>query len=199
MPNNSNRNPDSLISGFKDHISLCADICNDLDLLNTILSVAECITSALKGENKILLFGCGGSAADAQHIAAEFINKLYILRKSLPALALTTDTSILTAIGNDSGFDNIFSRQIEGLSKVGDVVIGISTSGNSPSVCKGLSVAHEHQCITVFLTSTKVSGDLSGYDFVIKVPSHNTARIQEAHMVISHLICEIVEISLFYE
>ncbi|HLB58922.1 MAG TPA: D-sedoheptulose 7-phosphate isomerase [Bdellovibrionota bacterium] len=152
------------------------------------------IVRALSSGKKILFFGNGGSAADSQHLAAEFIGRFRIERNPLPALALTTDTSILTAIGNDYGFEDVFSRQIIALGNPGDVAIGISTSGNSPNVLKAVSVAKERQLLTIGMTGG--SGGKLGekVDIHLNVGSTtNTARIQECHITIGHIIMELVD------
>jgi len=141
--------------------------------------------------NKLLIFGNGGSASDSQHIAAEFTNRFEVNRKPLPAIALTTDTSALTAISNDFKFNMIFSKQIEALGKEGDVAIGISTSGTSPNVIRGLSIAKRMNIKTILLTSHKIKSSL--FDVTIKVPLKNTARIQEMHILIGHILCSIVD------
>ena len=161
-----------------------------LDLLETI---SREILKAFKAGHKIFFCGNGGSAADSQHIAAEFIGRFQRERKSLPAIALTTDTSILTALGNDYGFDIIFSRQIEGLGQKGDVAFGISTSGNSKNVIEGIKKAKEMGLITISLTGCD-GGQLAKLtDISIIVPSRVTARTQESQLCISHTICELVE------
>ena len=154
--------------------------------------IADCIS---KGQ-KILIFGNGGSAADAQHIAAEFVNRFMIERPPLAAVALTTDTSILTSIGNDYHFDDIFSKQIQALGKTGDIAWGISTSGNSTNVLKGLQTARSLNIYTIGLTGH--GGDMiSHVDLALTVPSDNTARVQESHLMLAHIICELVERTLY--
>lgn len=158
-----------------------------------LLEVGQIIAQALKDGNKILLFGNGGSAADAQHMAAEIVGRFKKERRGLPAIALTTDTSILTAVGNDYGFESIFERQVEALCMPGDIAIGISTSGTSPNVLRGLMKAHDLGATTVALTG-KNGGkvvDIAHYSFI--VPSYDTARIQECHITIGHVLCEIVD------
>ena len=158
-----------------------------------LLEVGKIIANALKDGNKVLLFGNGGSAADAQHIAAEIVGRFKRERKALPAIALTTDTSILTAVGNDYGFETIFERQIEALCMPGDIAIGITTSGNSENVIRGLKKAHDLGATTIALTGRdggKVV-DIAHYSFI--VPSYDTARIQECHITIGHVLCEIIE------
>jgi len=155
--------------------------------------VVEIIYNALKNGNKILICGNGGSAADAQHFAAEIVGRFKLERKGFPAIALTTDTSILTAIGNDYGFDVIFERQVEALGKEGDVLVGISTSGNSENVIKAVNKAKEMGIHTIGLLG-KGGGKLKDMvDLALVVPSNDTARIQECHLTIYHVICEEVE------
>ena len=163
-----------------------------VNLEQMIVAVKE-ITRALKNRNKILFFGNGGSAADSQHIAAEFIGRFQRERKSLPAIALTTDTSILTALGNDYGFDIVFARQMEGLGQKGDIAFGISTSGNSKNVIEGIKKAKALGLKTIVLTGND-GGQLAKLaDISLIVPSKNTARIQESHICIAHTICQLVE------
>ncbi len=151
------------------------------------------VATALRAHGKILLFGNGGSAADAQHLAAEFTIRFVKDRRALAAIALTTDTSALTACGNDFGFDKVFSRQVEALGRPGDVAIGISTSGNSPSVICALEIARA-QGLTAAAFSGKSGGRLLGIaDPLIAVPSEETARIQEMHILLGHILCAEVE------
>jgi D-sedoheptulose 7-phosphate isomerase len=153
--------------------------------------------SALKKGNKLLIMGNGGSAADAQHMAAEFVGRFLLERKALPAIALTTDTSILTAIGNDYGFDEIFKRQVEALARPGDVVIGISTSGHSNNVFHAVMAANEIGCKTIGLLGRE-GGNIAGIvDVNLTVPVQETPRIQEAHVTIIHILCDLVERNLF--
>ena len=161
--------------------------------IDKILSAAEEITKALKKNNKVLFFGNGGSAADSQHIAAELIGRFQKERRSLPAIALTTDSSILTALGNDYGFDIIFSRQIEGLGNKGDIAFGISTSGNSKNVIEAVKRAKQLGLLTISLTGGDGGALAKLTDISIVVPSKITARIQESHICIAHAICELVE------
>ena len=157
------------------------------------------IVAAFKAGNKVLLFGNGGSAADAQHIAAEFINRFLIERPPLPAIALTTDTSILTSISNDYGFADCFAKQIKALGKEGDVAIGISTSGAAANVLKAIKVAHEMGLKTVSLTGGD-GGDLAKLtDIALVVASPSTPRIQEVHITIGHVLCEMVDRMLFQQ
>ncbi len=167
-----------------------------------IIEVVHLITGSLKSGNKIMLFGNGGSAADAQHIAAEFINRLRKSKRDRPplaALALTTDTSILTSISNDSDFSNIFSRQIRALGKKGDIAWGISTSGNSPNLIKAIKVAQEMGMKTLGLTG-KGGGEMGTLvDYHLNVESNDVLRIQEVHITLSHIICELIEQELLQD
>jgi len=167
------------------------------ELISTAAKVSEILVHALKRGNKVLIFGNGGSAADAQHIAAEFVGRFAFDRPALPALALSVNGSCVTAIGNDYGFDLIFSRQLEALARPGDVAIGISTSGNSPNVVKAMSTARKMELHTVALTGA-AGGSLKGrVDHCICVPSNETPRIQEGHILVGHIISELVESEMF--
>jgi len=165
--------------------------------LNALAAVIEVVTAALKAGNKILLFGNGGSAADAQHIAAEFVNRFLIERPPLPAIALTTDTSVITSIGNDYDFAEIFAKQIRALGQEGDVAWGISTSGHSQNVIKGMEMAKKMGLITVAFTGKDGGPIAQMADYSLNVSSGSTARIQETHMTAGHAICELVDIKLF--
>lgn len=168
-------------------------------LIPQISHAAALITNALKEEKKILFFGNGGSASDAQHLAAEFVCRYEQDRRPLPAIALTTDTSILTAVSNDYAFSRVFARQIEALGEKGDVAIGISTSGNSDNVIEGIEVCKTHGLKTIALTG-KTGGRLRRLaDVVLLIPSESTARIQEAHILVGHLLCKLVEQSFLQE
>ena len=162
----------------------------------TLLEIANQLIQAFRRGNKVLLFGNGGSAADAQHIACELAGKLYLDRDPLPAIALTTNTSSLSAIANDCGYDTVFARQLHGLLKQGDVAIGISTSGSSPNVLLGIEKAKRQRAITVAFTGQ--GGRLKELaDYVLAIPSTDTPRIQEAHITAGHIICYLVEQALF--
>ena len=167
------------------------------DNLGKLANVIDVVTAALKAGNKIMIFGNGGSAADAQHIAAEFVNRFVIERPPLPAVALTTDTSVLTSIGNDYDFSEVFAKQIRALGQPGDIAWGISTSGNSPNIIKALEVAQKMGLVTLAFTG-KDGGAISRIaDHVLNVASPVTARIQETHITAGHAICELVDIKLF--
>ncbi len=167
------------------------------DSLGQIVNVVNVITASLKKGNKILLFGNGGSAADAQHLAAEFVNRFTIERPPLPAIALTTDTSIITSIGNDYDFAQIFSKQIRAIGQPGDVAIGMSTSGVSPNVLRGLEIAKKMGLTTIGLTGRDGGQIAQMVDYCLNVPSSSVPRIQEVHITVGHVICQLVDYKLF--
>lgn len=165
-------------------------------MLGDIQGAAKAIAEAFKAGGKVLVFGNGGSAADAQHIAAEFMNRFMIERPPLPAIALTTDSSVLTSIANDYAFDEIFSKQVKGLGKKGDIAIGISTSGSSGNVVKAFRAAKKMGIVTIALTGE--SGKLAPMaDIALAVPSRSTPRIQEAHLAVLHILCDLIDTILF--
>lgn len=159
--------------------------------------LAGWLIETMKAGNKLLVFGNGGSAADAQHMAAEFVNRFLIDRPPLAAIALTTDSSILTSIGNDFSFDDIFSKQIQALARPGDLVLGISTSGNSPNVIRAIETANGMGIRTAALTGKKGGALIGIADLTLNVPSHLTPAIQEAHVWLEHLLCQIVDEALY--
>lgn len=163
------------------------------DQADTISDVIDAIVNALARHHTIFFFGNGGSAADAQHLAAEMVGRFTLERRPLPAIALTTDTSILTSIGNDYGFDQVFIRQIQGLGRTGDVAVGLSTSGNSPNVLLAMEAARERGMVTIALTGRSGGKLVTAVDFCLRVPSTETARIQESHITLGHLICQGVD------
>jgi D-sedoheptulose 7-phosphate isomerase len=169
------------------------------EIVTLVAKVTELLVDAFRKANKVILFGNGGSAADAQHIAAEFVGRFAFDRPALPALALSVNTSCVTAIGNDYGFDLVFSRQIEALAHLGDIAIGISTSGNSANVLHGLSIARKIGLGTVGLTGCTGGKLKNTADYCICVPSSETPRIQECHILIGHIISELVEETIFHE
>lgn len=165
--------------------------------LTQVVRAAELITRSLAAGGKLLVFGNGGSAADAQHLAAELVNRYQLERPALPAVALTTDTSILTSIANDYHYDQVFVRQLKALGRAGDVALGISTSGRSANVLEALAAARERGLSTVGLTGREGGEMASHCDILITVPSRETPRIQEVHAVVIHLLCELVDRGLF--
>jgi len=176
---------------FNSHLEVIQKVITTMEI--DIEKASIIIVDALKNGNKILLCGNGGSAADAQHIAAELTGRYKTERRGLPGIALTTDTSALTAIGNDYGFDRVFDRQVESLANKGDVIIGISTSGNSKNVISALKLGQEIGCKTVGLTGRDGGTMNDVCDINLIVPSHNTPRIQEMHILFGHTICQIID------
>lgn len=163
----------------------------------TISAIAEKMVQAYRNKKKIVLFGNGGSAADAQHIAAEFVGRYQAERPALPAIALTANTSNLTCIGNDYGFDRIFSRQVEALVQPGDVAVGISTSGKSPNVIAGLKKAKDLGAVTIAFTGAS-GGELKSLaDVCLCVPSQITAHIQQGHITVGHIVCGLIDEALY--
>ncbi len=169
----------------------------DTKTLAMIAKITDHIIEAYRRGNKTLLGGNGGSAADAQHLAGEFVSRFYFDRPGLPSISLSSDPSIVTAIGNDYGYENLFARQVEAHGKKGDVFIGLSTSGKSPNVVKAIEMAKKMGLSTVALTSSKGDDMAKACDFAIQVPSTITPKIQECHITIGHAICAGVEQALF--
>lgn len=173
------------------------DVLKDEALLGTIETIVNAVTAAFKNGNRVYFCGNGGSAADAQHLAAEFSGRFYTDRKALPAEALHCNTSYLTAVANDYSYDVIYSRLIDGIGLKGDVLIGLSTSGNSKNIVKAFEVAREKGIITVGFTGS-TGGQLKELsDYLVNVPSNDTPRIQESHITIGHIICQLVEENYF--
>lgn len=182
-----------IASIIQESINVKQSILLDEKMILKIDTLIDIITAAFKNGNKVLFCGNGGSAADAQHLAAEFSGRFYKDRKALPAEALHCNTSYLTAVGNDYGFDQVYARMIEGIGQEGDVLFAISTSGNSPNIVNAIVQAKTNKMITIAMT-----GNLGGRlklsaDHIINVPSEDTPRVQEAHILIGHIICQLVE------
>jgi D-sedoheptulose 7-phosphate isomerase len=169
----------------------------DENLLAGIEQAATHIAQMMRTGGKLLIAGNGGSAADAQHIAGEFVSRFHYDRPGLPAIALTTDTSILTAIGNDYGYERLFERQVQALGRNGDAFIGISTSGNSANVLAALKMARELGMFTIGFTSQKGGKMLEVCDLALRIPSNETPKVQEGHITIGHIICGLVEAAIF--
>jgi D-sedoheptulose 7-phosphate isomerase len=188
---------DIIIDQINESIEVKRSILQEGKMVGDIDRAATIIINAYKNKKKTLLAGNGGSAADAQHLAGEFVNKFYFNRPGLGSIALTTDSSILTAIGNDYGFEKIFARQVQALGNTGDVFIGISTSGNSTDVLEALKVCKDLGIKTIGLTG-QTGGEMADLcDICLKVPSTETPRIQESHILIGHILCYLTENSLF--
>jgi len=180
-----------------DNIKTMSSLLEDHELLSRIEAAAIACVMSLRGGGKILLAGNGGSAADAQHIAGEFVSRFAFDRPGLPAIALTTDTSILTAIGNDYGYETLFARQVQALANKGDVLVAYSTSGKSPNIISAMQMAKKNGVICIAMTGSRDGAmrDLSNY--YLDAPSIFTPRIQEAHALIGHILCGYVERELF--
>jgi len=162
-----------------------------------VARAAELLVAAIRADGKVLIFGNGGSAADAQHIAAELVNRLNYDRPPIAAIALTTDTSILTSVGNDATFDDLFARQVQALGRAGDIVIAISTSGNSPNVLRAVDAARALGLQTIGLTGRDGGRLAAMVDLALTVETESTQRIQETHITIGHILCELVEEALY--
>ena len=197
MMSGNSRLEQRIVESVRSSIATKQKLSEDGEIVATIAQVAEALLEAYRKGNKMLLFGNGGSAADAQHIAAEFVGRFAFDRPALPALALSVNSSCVTAIGNDYGYEVVFSRQLEALARPGDVAIGISTSGNSPNVLRGVEVAKKLGLVTVGLTSQNGGALRTAVDYCLCAPSNLTPRIQECHILMGHIISEIVEEGLF--
>ncbi len=184
-----------IISRLRENARLKATIAQTM--AGDIELMVNLVIDVFKNNGKVVLCGNGGSAADAQHIAGELVGRFQLERQALPAIALTTNTSILTAVANDYDYNMVFSRQVEALVTEKDIVIGISTSGNSRNVLEALEAARSKGARTIVLTGANGEKMAEIADLVLAVPSHNTARIQEAHITIGHIVCELVEAQLF--
>ena len=184
---------------FVETRQLFDDALADADFLRQVEAAATLFTAVLKSGHKVLLAGNGGSAADAQHIAGELVSRFYFDRPSLPGLALTTDTSILTAIGNDYGYEQVFSRQVQGLGQPGDLFVGISTSGRSPNIITAFQAARAKGLKTLGLTGSGPGAVVMAEhcDLVVRAPSASTPMIQQVHIVVGHILCALAEQALF--
>jgi len=189
-----NNKIDSIITAS---IEVKQHILNDSILKQTVASCVDIIVTAFKNGNKVLFAGNGGSAADAQHLAAEFSGRFYKDRKALPSEALHCNTSYLTAVANDYSYDVIYARLLEGIGNKGDVIVGLSTSGNSTNILKAFEVAKENGITTIGFTGATGGKMKDASDYLINVPSTDTPRIQESHIMLGHIICELVEEALF--
>ena len=199
MSEQTKPNEREVVETIKSHLGSSAEVKRGIAeaLSVKIAEAAAVIAECLRSGGRVLLFGNGGSAADAQHLAAELVGRFKMERDALPAMALTTNTSILTALGNDYGYDAVFAKQVQAWVKVGDVVIGISTSGNSTNVVSGMEKAKELGARTIALTGGGGGKMTEVADLPLVVPSSDTPRVQEGHITIGHIICHIVEESLF--
>jgi D-sedoheptulose 7-phosphate isomerase len=187
---------DNILKAFEESIRVKEKFIEEKNITK-VFDVSKAIANAFTEGKKLILFGNGGSSTDASHIAAEFINRFRRERPGLPAIALNTDMAVITSIANDYDFSEIFAKQLKALAEEGDIVIAISTSGNSPNILKAMDVARKKKLTTVALTGLKGEKFASKATFGFVVPSDNTARIQETHITIGHVICQIVEEILF--
>jgi D-sedoheptulose 7-phosphate isomerase len=186
-----------IIESISESIEVKQKILTNSVLISEIRKIAVACTSAFSRGNKVLFCGNGGSAADAQHLAAELSGRFYYDRPPLPAEALHVNSSYLTAVANDYSYDEVYARLLKGMGREGDILIGLSTSGNSKNIVRAFEVARELRIATVGLTGV-TGGNMAGLcDFIINVPSQDTPRIQEAHILVGHIICELVESTLF--
>ena len=198
MPATNGPSTDTLIrSRLKESAAIKEAMERDAELIVVIADIANAIVNAYRTGHKVLLCGNGGSAADASHIAAELVGRFYADREPLPAISLAANTSTVTAVGNDFSFGDIFARQVGGLGRQGDVLIGLSTSGNSENVLRALQAGNEKGLTSVTFTGSDGGKLLEAAQLCLQVPSENTARIQEAHITAAHVVCELVEIALF--
>jgi D-sedoheptulose 7-phosphate isomerase len=184
---------------FRRSLDVLAQAAGDVEFRAAVLAVAQAVEQSLRAGGKVMLAGNGGSASDAEHIAGEFLSRLRFDRHPLPAIALTTDSSVLTAIGNDYGYEQVFERQLRGLGRKGDVFVAISTSGKSPNVLAALRAAREIGVTTIGFTGTAPGAALMAplCDLVLAAPSDDTPLIQQIHITAAHAICEIVERNMF--
>ncbi len=188
---------ENIIKIIEKSIIVKKTIINDTVIIENLKKVVEKITLSFNNGNKLLFCGNGGSAADAQHLAAEFSGRFYIDRVALPAEALHCNTSYVTAVGNDYGYEFIYSRIVEGIAKKGDVLIGLSTSGNSLNIINAMKIAREKGVLVIALTGS-TGGKMKEFaDILLNVPSNDTPRIQESHILLGHIICELVEKNIF--
>lgn len=182
---------------IKSSITTKQQVLENEELLATIEKIVDAITTAFKNGKRVYFCGNGGSAADAQHLAAEFSGRFYTDRKALPAEALHCNTSYITAVANDYSYDVVYARMIDGIGQAGDVLVGLSTSGNSLNIIKAFEVAREKKMITVGFTGLTGGQMKSLSDFLINIPSTDTPRIQESHILVGHIVCQLVEEKYF--
>ena len=187
---------DKILKAFEESIIIKEKFINEKNI-DKIIDVAKIIANAFNDGKKLILFGNGGSATDASHIAAEFINRFKRERPGLPAISLNTDMAVITSIANDYDFSEVFAKQLKSLADEGDIVIAISTSGNSPNVLKAMDIAKKKRLITVAFTGIKGERFASKATYAFVVPSDNTPRIQETHIMLGHVLCQMVEEILF--
>ena len=184
---------DIVADQLRQTLAVLTDVAKDSELHALLVGAAQETATALKAGHKLMVAGNGGSAADAQHLVAEFVSRLVKDRPALRAVALTTDSSILTAVGNDYGYECTFARQVEALGQPGDIFLAISTSGNSPNILRALELAHSTGIVTIGLTGARGGRMVELCDFCLRIPSDLTMKIQEAHLALEHIFCLLVE------
>jgi D-sedoheptulose 7-phosphate isomerase len=188
---------DTIRSEMLGSVAVLTAMAEDASIAGTLQAIADACVRALRAGGKVLFAGNGGSAADAQHLAGEFVSRFNYDRPGLAGIALTTDTSVLTAIGNDYGYEHVFRRQVQALARPGDVLLGLSTSGNSPNVVAALEQARADGVVTVGFTGNRNGRMDALCDHLLRVPSGSTPRIQEGHIVAGHTLCGLVERAMF--
>lgn len=186
---------EKILKAFEESVSVKQDFIKEN--IERVIEVSKLLSDSFNNGNKLITFGNGGSAADASHIAGEFVNRFKKERPGLPAIALNTDTAVLTSIANDYDFSEVFARQIKALAQEGDVVIAISTSGNSPNILKGVDAAKKKKLKIIVFTGTKGDKLAAKADYAFTIPSSNTPRIQETYITLGHVLCQMVEEILF--
>lgn len=187
---------DKILKAFEESISVKEKFINE-KTVNRIIEIAKTIAKAFNDGKKLILFGNGGSSTDASHLASEFVNRFKMERPGLPAIALNTDMAVITSIANDYDFSEVFAKQLKSLSNEGDIVIAISTSGNSPNVLKAMDIAEKKKLTTIAFTGAKGDRFASRATYAFIVPSDSTPRIQETHITLGHVLCQMVEEILF--
>lgn len=188
---------DHILEEFRSSHEAVGRLSSSLQLVDRLAAAAHAVTSCFRAGGKVLLAGNGGSAADAQHIAAEFVSRLKFDRAPLPALALTADTSIVTAIGNDYGYPELFARQLAGYGRPGDVFIGLTTSGRSENVLRAFAAARREGLVSIAFCGEAGLANAMACDYLLQAPSTVTARIQECHIIMAHVLCDLVERTYF--
>jgi D-sedoheptulose 7-phosphate isomerase len=186
---------------IKEHLRESGDVVSrmlaDEDLVSTVMAIADACASALRSENKLLFMGNGGSAADSQHLAGEMVSRFAFDRPALPAFALTVDTSVMTAIANDYGYEHLFARQVQGVARKGDVLFGFSTSGSSPNILAALETGRSMGLVTIGMTGNRKARITQLVDHCVEIPSSSTPKIQEGHIIVGHAICGLIEERMF--
>ena len=188
---------ETITAHMRESADVLAKMMDDRTLHETVERVADACLKALRGDNKLLFMGNGGSAADSQHLAGEMVSRFAFDRPGLPAFALTVDSSVMTAIGNDYGYEHLFARQVQAVARKGDVLFGFSTSGNSPNILEALAMGRKMGLVTVGMTGNRRAKITGLVDHCIEIPSSSTPKIQEGHIIVGHILCGLVEERMF--